>query len=141
MEGGGLAGAAGGLASTAADEVGELSKVDEEEVGDSISEEVVEGEGTGTKVVATEGSDGDWKISPRLVDLAVLSAAVAEEGMVEVESVSTCCSWSRADVVGMARLVAALEEVAVMGTDDGRGGGASGVGERVESSQAVIQPS
>lgn len=44
-------------------------------------------------------------------------------------------------MVGTAALVlAALVEV-VIGTEEGRGGGAEEPGKRVESSQAVIQPS
>ncbi len=43
-------------------------------------------------------------------------------------------------MVEKASLVVVLDEV-VIGMDEGSGGGASGVGESVESSQAVIQPS
>lgn len=36
-----------------------MGEIDVEEAGDSAGAGVVDGEGTGTRVVATEGSDGD----------------------------------------------------------------------------------
>lgn len=67
----------------------------------------------------------------------MVSGEAVEDDVVEDGLVSTSC-WT--DVVGKGGAAAVLDEV-VIGTDEGSGGSASGVGESVESSQAVIQPS
>ena len=79
---------------------------------------------------------GDSKNSPGLADFldAVLVSGRADEG---VETSMTC--WTGAAVVDAASLLLDLD--AKMGTEEGSGGGTEGPGARVESNQAVIQPS
>lgn len=116
-----------------------VENTDGEGENESAGDEVVDGEGTGIKVVAIEGTGGDWKNSPALIDVVVVAGVMVMERVVLVCAVSTIWSWTPTDVVGDAALPVVLDEV-VMGMDEGRGGG-SKLGERVESSQAFIHPS
>ena len=96
-----------------------------------LMEEVGILDGIEIKVVAGDGLE-DWKIFPPTAEVEAVWI-LADEG-----ETGSC---GRAEVVDSVRtlLIATLLAEVVIGTDDGSGGGAEELGERVESSQEVIQ--
>lgn len=93
---------------------------------------------TGIRVVAAadcedDDDDGCWKNSPTLIE-------VVESASDEVDASARGTRGETTTTVGLLLAVVVDEVVeAVTGIEEGSGGG--GLGERVESSQAVIQPS